>query len=111
MIRVLHIITGLNPDGAENMLLKLVSRMDGRAFTNEVISLTSAGAVAASLENAGVNARAVGMRSGAAAALRTGRLWQWIRAYRPDVVQTWLYHADLIGGVAAKLAGCRQVFW
>jgi glycosyltransferase involved in cell wall biosynthesis len=93
------------------MLLKLVSRMDRRAFTNEVVSLTNAGAVAASLESAGVRARAVGMRSGAAAALRTGSLWQWIRAYRPDVVQTWLYHADLIGGVAAKLAGCRQVFW
>jgi glycosyltransferase involved in cell wall biosynthesis len=34
-----------------------------------------------------------------------------IKSHRPDIVITWLYRADLLGGIAAKLAGNYPVLW
>lgn len=106
-IKVLHIITGLDVGGAEMMLHKLVTTT---AQESEVISLTHAGPIAERLRAAGIPVRALRFRW-FRAPLDLVRLIRWIRAARPDVVQTWMYHADVIGGVAARLAGKSRLVW
>jgi len=39
------------------------------------------------------------------------RLVRRLRASSPDIVQCVLYHANLIGGFAAKIAGVRRIVW
>jgi glycosyltransferase involved in cell wall biosynthesis len=117
MIRVTHIITGLAPQGAEAMLYKLVLQMDRSGFANEIISLTNWHEgyadwkpVSDQLAASGIQVRALGMRRGILSPRELLRLRQWIRASKPDVVNTWMYHANLVGGVLARLAKA-PVIW
>jgi glycosyltransferase involved in cell wall biosynthesis len=111
LIRVAHIITGLGVGGAETMLYKLVSSMDRASFDLEVISLMDIGPIGLRIEALGIPVRALGMRPGAASPAHLLRLARWLRQFRPDVIQTWMYHADLVGGLAAWLARCPSLAW
>jgi glycosyltransferase involved in cell wall biosynthesis len=111
VICVAHIIAGLAPDGAEKMLHRLVAGMDRGRFENEVISLTDLGPMAGEFEASGVRVRALGMKRGAANPLHVTRLAGWLRKSPAQVIQTWMYHADLVGGLAAKLARSSPVVW
>jgi glycosyltransferase involved in cell wall biosynthesis len=111
MIKVIHIITDLSTGGAETMLYRALSRMDTGRFQNEVISLTSLGSIAQKIRARGVPVRALGMKRGIPNPFLFLRLIQWIRRSKPQIVQTWMYHADLIGGLAAYLAGESRLVW
>ena len=78
---------------------------------HDVISLTTHGEIGARLTQAGISVRALGMVSGFFAPVALLRLFLLLRRDRPDIVQTWMYHADLLGGVAARLAGIQTVLW
>ena len=38
-------------------------------------------------------------------------LWKIVRGLNPDILQTWLYHADLLGLLAGKMAAVPRVVW
>lgn len=107
--KVVHIITGLNDGGAEGVLTRLCLHSNGA--THVVISLMDAGKYGPVLQRAGVVVHCLGMNPGKPSVFRFFQLIKLIRSEQPDVVQTWMYHADLLGGVAARLAGVRRVFW
>jgi glycosyltransferase involved in cell wall biosynthesis len=110
VIKVTHVIAGLEADGAETVLHRITSRMDPARFQNEVISLTDLGPMAERLKDSGIAVRALGMKRGSANLLHLLRLAGWLKQSQPNIVQTWMYHADLLGGIAARLAG-KPVVW
>ena len=110
-IKLCHVITGLNCGGAETMLYKLLSRLDPEAFDIEVISLIDIGPIGQKIQALGIPVRALGMRRGMPDPLALLRLICWFRCDRPDVIQSWMYHADLLAGLAAWAAGGLRVVW
>jgi len=107
--KVLHVITGLGDGGAEGVLTRICSASKG--VDHVVISLTNEGKYGEALKLSGVTVYSIGMNPGKPNPLAIIRLFRIIRAEDPDLVQTWMYHADLIGGVVARLAGVRRVYW
>ena len=93
------------------MLYKLLSRMNDDEFDSEVISLTDAGPVADKIRSLGVPVHALDMKRGKPHPVTMIKLSLLLHQKKPDLVQTWLYHSDLIGGLSGKLAGINKIFW
>ncbi|CAB3954026.1 Putative glycosyltransferase EpsF [Achromobacter insolitus] len=109
-LRVLHIITGLGQGGAESVLFRLATYPEANV-EHVVVSLTDEGIYGERLRAAGVAVHVLGMKRGRVSLGGFLALRALIAAERPDAVQTWMYHADLIGGLAARLAGVRAIAW
>ncbi len=110
-LKLVHIITGLNQGGAETMLFKLLSALNETGFDTQVISLLDKGTLGPSIQALGIPVIAMNMRPGIPDPRALLKLRNILRVLSPDLVQTWMYHADLIGGLAARLAGIRRLVW
>ena len=93
------------------MLLKLLSATDEKILYPLVISLTNRGIMADRFEALGIQVMTCDIPSGRLSLFGFLKLLRHLRHFRPDVVQTWLYHADLLGGIAARALGIRCVVW
>lgn len=110
-IKVVHIITGLNIGGAEQALKRLVTAdADGRN-THIIISLTGSGTFGIELQSLGYKVHFLDFKKLFLFPRSFLRLVKIIGEYKPDITQTWMYHANLIGGLAAYCAGQRRIIW
>ncbi len=99
-VKVLHVITTLGRGGAERQLVNLVCNTEGAEFAHTVCYLHPPGDFAAELTQHGHEV----------ICLNLPRKWPWLfaparlvpilRARRPDLIQTWLFEAD----VSARLS-------
>jgi glycosyltransferase involved in cell wall biosynthesis len=112
---ILHLITGLGSGGAERMLTRVATTGPAASAGHRqiVVSMTDDGRHVNGpiLERAGIPVHWLGMRRGRPSIAAFMRLLRLLRRERPDILMTWLYHADLLGILVAPLAGIRRVIW
>lgn len=111
-MRLVHVISGLEQGGAESMLERLVEHVTHTQphVQQTVVSLGTLGVVGKRLSAQGHDVRALQLRARPLGACRD--LVRLFRQHRSTlVVQTWLYHADFLAGLLARLSGCGRVFW
>lgn len=117
-IPVTHVITGRAVGGAENSLVQLLSHMDRDRFPSEVLILADDLVASGDVRSLDQEVRALGvpvhchaLAANPRGVVRVGGLAAALRRRRGSIIQTWLYHADLIGGLAARATGNRRVVW
>src|SRR5690554_6161754 len=108
-MHITHIITGLNNGGAEAVLFRICTN-DTKA-NHAVISLMDMGKYGFLLQEQGIEVYCLNMPSGRVSFSGLYKLYRLLKKLKSDVVQTWMYHADLIGGVVAKAAGIKSIYW
>jgi len=109
-VKIAHVITNLHAGGAQVMLRRLVERLDRLGHRNHVVSLAAVeGAVTDA--TTGTSVESMGMAAGEWPVAAVRRLSRSLSAWHPDIVQTWLYHADLVGGLAARIGRVAPVVW
>ncbi len=106
-LRVAHVITTLETGGAEVMLSRLLSALSTEAYESRVYSLTAGGRVREWIERRGIPVVDLDMHLGRPDPRGVNRLAKHLRRHPPQVLQTWMYHADLVGSAAACLLGKR----
>src|SRR5262245_46163831 len=110
-MKVVHIITSLKMGGAEMMLLRLLQQLNGTDYDPYVIGLSEAGDISDPILELGVPVDALGTRKGMPDPSVLWSIARTLRRVKPDAVQTWMYHADLVGAVAARFGGNPPVAW
>jgi glycosyltransferase involved in cell wall biosynthesis len=104
-LRVAHVIETLGVGGAERLVADVTRRLDRGRFHSRVFPLDEPLDLRAEIESAGVEVDPVlvAPRRRPVACLRGLR--RRLEAFAPGVVHTHLYYANVMGRIAARLAG------
>ncbi len=110
---IVHIIGSLESGGAEHLLWRLAKNLREKSYDchQVVISLTTTGTIGRAMIQDGITVYALGLSQFLGLPFVFLRLVRLLSQLKPAAVQTWLYHADAIGGIAARLAGVKKIFW
>jgi glycosyltransferase involved in cell wall biosynthesis len=108
MKKIIHIINGLGSGGAENMLYKLLKYSDKERYYHEVISLLDEGVIGEKIKTLGIKVHCLNIN-------KKNLLKAFIKVKTIckefDIVNTWLYHADVIGFIVGKILLNKKVIW
>jgi glycosyltransferase involved in cell wall biosynthesis len=89
--------------------------MDRSRFENIVVTMLSpslgAGSVGEAIIECGVPVLSLNITRNCPNPLAVLRLARLLRKWKPDLLQTWMYHADLLGGITARLFAGPPVLW
>lgn len=108
-MHVLHVITSLYAGGAQSALFRLC--ISDKKNKHTVVTMIGGGELEAKLEAKGISVQSMGLSRKGGFFKGANTLWKLLKKNQPDLVQTWMYHPDLIGGLCARLAGIRHVCW
>ncbi len=110
--KIVHVITDLDIGGAEIMLHRLLCASSGSSdYKHIVISLTSTGQIGQKLIARGFQVYECNMYSIWKMPVALLRLRKLLLQLQPDIVQTWMYHADFVGGIVARICGFKNIIW
>ena len=103
-LRIAFCITGLATGGAERALCNLVRGLDPSKWQSKVFCLSSSGPLADQLEQSGISVKNLCARIRWDITVIRRRSRE-LRIWRPCLLQSFLFHANIAGRLAGKWAG------
>lgn len=107
--RIAFGITDLDVGGAERILVELTLRLHQRGWSPQVVCIQPAGPLARVLVDAGIPTQSLEARSLRTIAFAAWRWQRWLRRQKPVLLQTFLFHANLLGRLVGRWAGVPHI--
>lgn len=107
-MKIVHIITSLGVGGAESTLYQLIR--NDQSNTHSVLCLTNGGKHLNLLLNIGIDVTTVDFSRPAHILRSLIILTILVKKKQPDLIQSWMYHADLLAGIVGILLQ-KPVLW
>lgn len=109
-MKILYIITNLSTGGAEIQLVSLIKELKNN---NEivVISLISRGEIGSKLDELGIPLHVLDLYNFFDLFKSVLSTREVIRQFKPDLIHTWMYHSNLIGGIISYFMGFKRIIW
>ncbi len=104
-MRLLFVITAMGRGGAEGQTSRLAINLAARGHEVMLVVLLPIEDFDDELRAGGVDLHTLSMRRGLVSPSGLLRLAGLARRWRPDIVQSWMYAANLLGIIAAAAAG------
>jgi glycosyltransferase involved in cell wall biosynthesis len=108
-MKICHVITGLETGGAQTALYRLLQILRPPAFEHVVVALAAKGTMSARMADR-AELHHLDMRPGRLLPHEIVRLRRVLRDSRSDVVQGWMYHANLMASMAGW-RGSAPIVW
>lgn len=106
---MVFLLTGLGVGGAERQAVRLATRLVARGRDVRVVSMIDPIAHVETLERAGVPVESLGMARGRADVSAFMRLVRLLKDLRPRTLLCFMYHANLMGRLAGRVAGVPRI--
>ena len=97
MKKIIHIISTLSSGGSEGVLFKLITT--NKNNKHYVISLSKGGFYSHKLKKSKIKIYHLDFTNIKNTFFSIYKIKKIFDKIKPDIIQTWLYHADLIGGL------------
>ena len=110
-MKILVVTTGLNVGGAETLLLNLVKVWLKNDFQVTIFSLAGKCDLDEAFIAVGAEVKSYNLKCYSNFIPGLYRFCTDIKKSNPQVVQTWMPHADLIGGLFSRIFSSARVFW
>ena len=108
-----HIITGLELGGAERALLSLMKgiKKQKKVSSKEfIICLKDRAYFSKDLDRLKVKTYYLNMKNDSINFFKQIKLIKILKKENPDLIQSWMYHSDLIGSIASFFLN-KKIFW
>lgn len=108
-MKILHLTTSLENAGAQAILYNVITRSG--EHSHEVINLMDDDHYGIKIREGELTLHSLGNSPSRLSLKSMIQIYRIIKRSNADCIQTWMYHADLVGSIIAFIAGERNIVW
>ena len=106
---ILFICNSLNLGGAEKIMSEIIKNI--KSYKKEIICLTNRGYYSKLLEDEGIKITYLNLDRNPFDLLKIFKAYLIILKKKPKIINTFLYHSDVIGSILGKLTFKSKILW